>query len=96
MLLKGAFMMAYRQEHPKPQFERAAWENLNGKWDFAFDHGESGEARGLQGADAVYTHEIEVPFCPQSKLSGIGETDFMRSVWYRRSRKNRSSGAFPR
>jgi len=76
--------MSYRNEHPKPQFERATWECLNGKWDFEFDHGDSGEERGMQGKDAVYTRQIEVPFCPQSTLSGIGETDFMRAVWYRR------------
>lgn len=76
--------MMYRQEHPKPQFERNNWENLNGVWDFAFDHGDSGEARGMYREDAEYPLQIIVPFCPQSKLSGIGETDFMRSVWYRR------------
>ena len=31
-----------RPEHPQPQFERAAWENLNGQWQFAFDFGKSG------------------------------------------------------
>ena len=26
-----------RPEHPKPQFRRDAWVNLNGQWDFAMD-----------------------------------------------------------
>ena len=26
-----------------------------------------------------------VPFCPESRLSGVGETDFMEAVWYRRT-----------
>src|SRR4030042_4705744 len=26
-----------RSEHPKPQFVRDAWINLNGQWDFAMD-----------------------------------------------------------
>src|SRR5256885_1275795 len=34
-------------------------------------------------------HELKehilVPFCPESLLSGIGNTDFMPVVWYRRS-----------
>ena len=61
--------MAYRTEHPKPQFMRDDWTCLNGTWDFAFDPGISGEARGMQLAEAAYTHKIEVPFCPESRLS---------------------------
>lgn len=26
-----------RKEYPRPQFERAAWVNLNGEWDYTFD-----------------------------------------------------------
>ena len=26
-----------RPEHPKPQFKRDAWTNLNGQWDFVTD-----------------------------------------------------------
>lgn len=74
----------YRQEHPRPQFEREAWKNLNGTWQFEIDRGRSGEARGLHLADAL-SGTINVPFCPESKLSGVGDTDFMSSVWYRRT-----------
>ncbi|MGN1450767.1 MAG: glycoside hydrolase family 2 protein [Eubacteriales bacterium] len=77
--------MAYRLEHPKPQFERENWQNLNGQWQFEFDRGDSGEPRGMHKTDAVFSKSIEVPFCPQSRLSGIGDTDFMAAVWYRRS-----------
>lgn len=76
--------MIYRIEHPKPQFMRENWINLNGCWDFENDHGNSGEARKLYEADAAYCQKINVPFCPESKLSGIENTDFMSSVWYRR------------
>lgn len=75
----------YRNEHPKPGFARESWENLNGTWDFEFDSGNSGEARGLAKPDAAYTRKIEVPFCPESRLSGIGDTDFHAAVWYRRT-----------
>ena len=27
---------------------------------------------------------ITVPFCPESELSGVGHTDFIDAVWYRR------------
>ena len=73
-----------RPEYPRPQFVRADWLNLNGPWEFAYDPGQSGEARGLAG-EAAYSHQILVPFCPESELSGIANTDFMPCVWYRRS-----------
>lgn len=76
--------MIYRTEHPKPQFMRKNWENLNGMWEFEIDHGNSGENRGLYRKEAVYSKMINVPFCPESKLSGIEYTDFMDAVWYRR------------
>lgn len=73
-----------RPEHPKPQFYRSDWRNLNGLWDFDFDFGDSGKARGF--ADRTdYDKQILVPFCPESTLSGIGYTDFMDAVWYHRT-----------
>ena len=77
--------MIARPEHPKPQFEREAWRNLNGKWDFCFDESNSGEDRGLMKAGAAFDRTIVVPFCPESKLSGIGNVDFHAAVWYRRT-----------
>ncbi len=76
--------MIYRPEHPNPQFERENWQNLNGEWEFLFDHSVSGKERGLFKNDAVFDKKINVPFCVESKLSGIGYTDFINSVWYRR------------
>lgn len=77
--------MSYRTEHPKPQFMRDHWECLNGTWDFEYDPGQSGEARGMHLPGTAYSMKIEVPFCPESKLSGIRNVDYMYSVWYRRS-----------
>ena len=77
--------MIYRTEHPNPQFERKNWRCLNGVWDFEFDQGVSGEARGLHRPDSEYSLKINVPFCPESALSGIGNTDFINSVWYKRT-----------
>ncbi len=76
--------MATRNEHPNPQFERANWQNLNGEWDFAYDFGKSGRARGLISGDG-FDMKIYVPFCPESPLSGIGNKDFMPCVWYKRT-----------
>ena len=77
--------MICRAEHPKPQFMRENWQNLNGEWEFEFDFGMSGEARGMNKVDAEFTKIINVPFCVESKLSGIGYKDFMPSVWYRKN-----------
>lgn len=72
-----------RPEYPRPDFVRAEWLNLNGAWDFEFDPGQSGEERGL--AEKPFSQTIQVPFCPESALSGIGHKDFMPCVWYRRA-----------
>lgn len=79
--------MLPRSEYPRPQLVRDNWINLNGKWQFEFDFGQTGEARGLCAADAgtLFSQEITVPFCPESKLSGIGHTDYMNCVWYRKT-----------
>lgn len=74
-----------RCEHPKPQFERKNWLNLNGTWEFEIDNGRSGRSRGLTKADSTLSGTITVPFCPQSTLSGVAHTDFMQAVWYRRT-----------
>lgn len=73
-----------RAEHPFPQFVREDWTNLNGTWDFAFDFNCSGLERGF-GKSTEFPDKILVPFCPESKLSGIGYTDFIPAVWYHRT-----------
>ncbi|MBQ7821330.1 MAG: beta-galactosidase [Clostridia bacterium] len=75
--------MIPRSEYPRPQLVRDAWINLNGEWDFEIDNSMCGEAKGFQRKDSL-AGKITVPFCPESKLSGIGNTDFMLCVWYRR------------
>nr|WP_203597946.1 sugar-binding domain-containing protein [Streptomyces sp. SID7909] len=71
-----------RPEYPRPQFVRRDWLNLNGTWQFETDQGDSGLERGLLERDL--TGEILVPFAPESELSGVGDTDFLEAVWYRR------------
>ena len=75
-----------RPEFPRPQFDRGEenFINLNGTWEYETDRGLSGEARDLCG-DAPYSERITVPFCRESVLSGIGDTDFCEGAWYRRS-----------
>ncbi len=72
-----------RPEHPRPTCRRSEYLCLNGWWQFEVDAGNSGLARGL--LERELAERILVPFCPESKLSGLGSADFMRAVWYRRS-----------
>ena len=74
-----------RPEHPKPQFQRDSWLNLNGQWNFAFDFDLSGIEKGWPGKPSGLDKKITVPFCPESKLSGIEFTDFIPAVWYHRA-----------
>ncbi len=75
--------MIPRHEHPNPQFERKNWQNLNGEWDFEFDFGNSKLETGILDREEWET-TICVPFCPESKLSGIEYVDFIPAVWYRK------------
>ena len=74
-----------RPEHPRPDFYRADWVNLNGEWEFHEDYSRSGRARKLYHADAALDQKITVPFCRESVLSGLGHTDFCECVWYRKA-----------
>jgi len=73
-----------RPEHPKPQFYRDTWLNLNGEWNFGFDLGFSGAEKDWPKDGTRLDKNIIVPFCPESKLSGIEYTNFMNEVCYHR------------
>ncbi len=77
-------MQIPRSEYPRPQFQRKAYLNLNGVWQFEIDHGASGRKRGLLHKEKL-DGTIIVPFCPESSLSGVQYTDFMAAVWYKRT-----------
>ena len=68
-------------EYPRPQLVRDHWLNLNGTWRFRYDD----EMRcRVQDGICEWTHEINVPFAPETALSGIGDTGFHKAVWYER------------
>ncbi len=75
---------ALRMEHPRPDRLRGSWMTLNGQWDFAFDQNKLGK-KDKWYRDFPATHKIEVPFCYQSKLSGIDCQDHCDVVWYSRA-----------
>jgi len=59
-----------RPEYPRPRLRRRDWVSLNGEWEFG------------AGEKQVFDRRILVPFCPESRLSGIGELPG-DTVWYR-------------
>ena len=73
-----------RPEHPRPDAFRTNWLTLNGEWQFEVDTKADGEARGLSTGKEL-AKKIIVPFCPESKLSGISNYGFMTHTWYRRT-----------
>ena len=79
-----------RPEYPRPQLVRKDnWINLNGEWDFAFDDANIGlkERWHKKENSKNFDRKIIVPFCFQSKMSGIEDTSFHEVFWYRKEFK---------
>ena len=73
-----------RAEYPRPQFEREAWQNLNGEWTYTLDPVKTGWERGLRNSKG-FADKIIVPFAPESKLSGVEHKEFIPCIWYQRN-----------
>jgi beta-galactosidase/beta-glucuronidase len=74
-----------RPEHPRPDFFRPDWLNLNGEWEFMFDDDDLGEKERWFMPGKQFVKTIIVPFCYQSELSGINDQAKHSIMWYRRS-----------
>ena len=57
-------------EHPRPDFQRAEWINLNGPWAFTFQAQTAKQALA-DGDLSDFQEQITVPFPWGSKLSGV-------------------------
>lgn len=67
--------------YPRPQLQRDNWLCLNGTWKFTYDDAN----KYVQPSDInQWSHNIEVPFAPESIRSGIGDTGFHSNCWYQR------------
>jgi len=73
-----------RPEHPKAQFERENWQNLNGEWNFAFDDENQGEKNKWFEQNEL-GEKIIVPFTFETKASGIADRSQHNYIWYQRS-----------
>lgn len=67
-------------EYPRPQLERAQWQNLNGNWDYAITD------RDQQATPEEWSGEILVPFALESRLSGVQRLlEDYETLWYSRT-----------
>lgn len=73
-----------RAEYPRPDFQRACWESLNGEWAFDFDDGDSGREKGYHDGSGRLGLRILVPFAYQTLASRIGDTTPHDIVWYQK------------
>jgi len=69
-------------EHPRPDFERTQWQNLNGVWQFEFDSLNAGLSKKWYEGNTNFAHKINVPFPWGSQLSGV--KDKADIAWYKR------------
>ena len=74
-------MAGVSETHPRPQLQRAHWESLDGRWDFALDP----EGDWSLPGEVTWDRSIIVPFAPETLLSGVAAEGFFRSCWYRRT-----------
>src|SRR5436190_6138407 len=70
-------------EHPRPDFQRADWQSLNGPWQFQLDAADAGEVKGWFRTGPPAARTIVVPFPWGSPLSGV--PDSADRCWYART-----------
>jgi Glycosyl hydrolases family 2, TIM barrel domain/Glycosyl hydrolases family 2, sugar binding domain/Glycosyl hydrolases family 2 len=70
--------------HPRPLLRRN-WVDLSGPWEFRYDDEDAGLAGGWWREWPSTNTRIEVPYPPESKLSGIQDRGFHPVLWYRRT-----------
>jgi beta-galactosidase/beta-glucuronidase len=71
--------------HPRPQLRRSRWTDLGGEWGFAFDDADVGIPERWHERSDPFDRRILVPYPPESKASGLGDTRPHPVVWYRRT-----------
>jgi beta-galactosidase/beta-glucuronidase len=67
--------------YPRPQLVRPEWTSLDGPWKFTFDNEQRFD---MTTRPVKWTHQINVPFPPESPQSGINDRGFHLACWYER------------
>lgn len=68
-------------DHPTPLLAREGWRDLGGPWRFAFDDA----ARWRYPEEVTFDREIQVPYPPESRASGLHDEGYHPAVWYSRT-----------
>ncbi|MBE6729426.1 MAG: glycoside hydrolase family 2 [Ruminococcaceae bacterium] len=64
----------FKSVYPRPQLKRNSFFTLDGEWDF-----------GVSDDNEIFDSKINVPFCPESILSGVDEVYGDEKIrWYKR------------
>ena len=71
-------------EHPRPDFQRADWQNLNGAWRFRLDPSDVGARENWQAHALASPRSIIVPFSWAAPLSEVGDSA-SNIGWYERT-----------
>ncbi|NNE00776.1 MAG: glycoside hydrolase family 2 [Pirellulaceae bacterium] len=75
-------------EYPRPQLVRPQWQNLNGQWDYAIT------PKQQTTPPREWAGKILVPFCPESRLSGVKRLlNGDEAFWYARTFEISNAGA---
>lgn len=70
---------------PNPQFVRPNWIDLTGTWSFSFDDANAGIRERWFEAPERLAERIQLPYPPESRLSGIHDTSYHTRLWYART-----------
>lgn len=77
-------MQRILEDAPNPQFARKNWIDLTGAWRFSYDDDDIGLQAGWWRSELPNAQEIQVPYPPESTLSGIADSSFHPVLWYQR------------
>jgi beta-galactosidase/beta-glucuronidase len=72
-----------RSDFPRPDWIRREYVPLDGEWEFQEDPAGEGEKRAWHDRRRL-SEKIHVPFCVESKASGIGRANPAKIVWYKK------------
>lgn len=64
-------------DYPRPQLVRSSWQDLGGAWEYSFQETARPDKVRWQG-------NIQVPYPPESELSGVNDQGFHPVIWYQR------------
>ena len=65
-------------DYPRPQQVRSQWQSLNGSWEYSFQE--------VARLDKVrWKSNIQVPFPPESELSGVNDQSYHPVIWYQKA-----------